>query len=54
MNFFKWVVDDVVDGRDLNVERQRKNIFKLKNEVLRRDVTISLRFNFEFFTMYFK
>lgn len=33
-NFFKWVDDKVVDGRDLKIERQRKKIFKLKNEVL--------------------
>ncbi|KAL5055305.1 hypothetical protein RYX36_035987, partial [Vicia faba] len=33
-NFFKWVGDEVVDERDLKIERQRKKIFKLKNEVL--------------------
>ncbi|KAL5056042.1 hypothetical protein RYX36_036724, partial [Vicia faba] len=33
-NFFKWVGDEVVDGRDLNIERQRKKIFMLKNKVL--------------------
>ncbi|KAL5099866.1 hypothetical protein RYX36_004193, partial [Vicia faba] len=31
-NFFKWVGDEVVDGRDLKIERQRKKILKLKNE----------------------
>ncbi|KAL5063413.1 hypothetical protein RYX36_025150, partial [Vicia faba] len=33
-NFFKWVGDEVIDGRDLKIERQRKKILKLKNEVL--------------------
>lgn len=62
-NFFKWVEDEVVDGRDLKIERQRKKIFKLKNEVLSTrgmlkiamlfDI-ISLGFNLVFLTMYFK
>ncbi|KAL5062859.1 hypothetical protein RYX36_024596 [Vicia faba] len=37
-NFFKWVGDEVVDGRNLKTERQRKKILKLKNEGIVRDV----------------
>ena len=62
-NFFKWVGDEVVDGRDLKIERQRKKIFKLKNEVLSTRgmlknaivfSIISLGFNLVFVTMYLK
>ena len=33
-NFFKWLVDETVDERDLKLERHKKKISKLKNEVL--------------------
>lgn len=33
-NFFKWLEDEIVDERDLKIERQKKKIYKLKNEVL--------------------
>ncbi|KAL5067106.1 hypothetical protein RYX36_017993, partial [Vicia faba] len=42
-NFFKWVGDEDVDGRDLKIERQKKKIFKLKNEVVHaRNVAIEI------------
>lgn len=33
-NFFKWLGDEFVDERDLKLERQKKKINKLKNEVI--------------------
>lgn len=33
-NFFRWLVDEVIDGRDLKIKRQRKKILKLKHEVV--------------------
>ncbi|KAL5061701.1 hypothetical protein RYX36_023438 [Vicia faba] len=31
-NFFRWLGDEVVDRRDLKIERKRKKILKLKHE----------------------
>ncbi|KAL5078936.1 hypothetical protein RYX36_007357, partial [Vicia faba] len=31
-NFFRWLSDEVVDGRELKIDRQRKKILKLKYE----------------------
>lgn len=33
-NFFKWLVDETVDERDLKLQRNKKKIARLKNEVL--------------------
>ncbi|KAL5075049.1 hypothetical protein RYX36_014033, partial [Vicia faba] len=33
-NFFKWLGDELVDERDLKLERQKKKINKLKNEII--------------------
>lgn len=33
-NFFKWLGDEIIDERNLNIERKNKKISKLKNEVL--------------------
>ncbi|KAL5099501.1 hypothetical protein RYX36_003828 [Vicia faba] len=33
-DFFKWLGDELVDERDLKLERQKKKINKLKNEVI--------------------
>lgn len=62
-NFFNWVCDEVVDVRDLKIERQRKKILKLKNKVVHTRWMlkismvfgiISLGLNVVFLTMYFK
>lgn len=29
-NFFRWLDNDIVDERDLKIQRQKKNIYKLK------------------------
>ncbi|CAL5215315.1 unnamed protein product [Lathyrus oleraceus] len=61
-NFFKWLDDDIVDERDLKIQRQKKKIYKLKNEIIhtRRWLKVSivvgilsLVFNVVFVTMYF-
>ena len=33
-NFFNWLDGEIVDERDLKIQRQKKKIHKLKNEVL--------------------
>ena len=62
-NFFKWVGDKVVDGRNLKIERKRKKILKLKNGVLSIRgllknaivlAVISLGLNLVFVTLYLK
>lgn len=32
-NFFKWFEDDIIDERDLKIQRQKKKIQKLKKEI---------------------
>ncbi|KAL5053567.1 hypothetical protein RYX36_034249 [Vicia faba] len=62
-NFFKWVGDKVVDGRNFKIERKRKKILKLKNDVLsirgllKNSIMlaiISLGLNLIFVTLYLK
>ncbi|CAK8537197.1 unnamed protein product [Lathyrus sativus] len=33
-NFFKWFDDDIIDERELKIQRQKKKIYKLKNEII--------------------
>lgn len=62
-NFFKWLCHKTLDGRDLKIERGKKKLFKLKNEVvpikgmLKMSMVFDifiLGFNVVFLTMYFK
>lgn len=32
-NYFKWLDDDIVDERDLKIQRQKKKLYKLNNEI---------------------
>lgn len=61
-NYFKWLDDDIVDERDLKIQRQKKKLHKLKNEIsqtrglLKVSImvgTLSLVLNVVFVTMYF-
>lgn len=61
-NFLKWLGDEFVDEGDLKLERQKKKINKLKNEVihtkgwLKMSIVVkmlSLRLNLVFVTKYF-
>lgn len=61
-NYFKWLDDDVVDERDLKIERQKKKLYKLKNKIsqtiglLKVSIVVgilSLMLNVVFVTMYF-
>lgn len=61
-NFFKWLDDDIVDKRGLKIQRQKKKIYKLKNDIihtrgwLKVSIVVeilSLVFNIVFVTMYF-
>lgn len=61
-NFFKWLGDELVDERDLKLERQEKKVNKLKNEVihtkgwLKMSIVVgmlSLGLNLVFVTKYF-
>lgn len=61
-NFFKWLDDEIVDERDLKIQRQMKFFYKLKNRVIRTTRwlkisivvgILSLVLNVVFVTMYF-
>lgn len=61
-NFFKWLDDKIVYERDLKIQRQKKEIYKLKNQViytrgwLKMSIVVgilSLVLNVVFVTIYF-
>lgn len=61
-NFFKWLDDEIVDEMDLKIQRQKKKIYKLKNQVIHNrgwfKISIvvgilSLILNVVFVTIYF-
>ena len=60
-DYFKWLDDDIIDERDLKIQRQKKKLYKLKNEIshtrrlLKVSIMIgilSLVLNVVFVTMY--
>lgn len=32
-NYFKWLDDDIINERDLKIQRKKKKVYKLKNEI---------------------
>lgn len=60
-NYFKWLDDDIIDERDQKIQRQKKRVYKLKNEIsqtrglLKVSIVVgilSLVLNVVFVTMY--
>lgn len=61
-NYFKWLDDDIVDLRDLKIQRKKKKLYKLKSKtsqtrrLLKVSIVVgilSLVLNVVFVTMYF-